>query len=107
MSGIEEPIVSNDLGYSFRVGELRYSPKAYRCHLAILPDEEGGFSVLVLNLPGTGSCGKTEAEAIAHAKEAVLAVIESYEEDKTVVPWIDEYKIPATAKLVWILVHGE
>ncbi len=90
---------------TFEIGSPDFKP-AYRCHLAILTDEDGGISVLVLNLPGAGSCGDTEDEAIANAIEAVSGVIASYVDDGKDIPWITEYDVPEGAKLKWILVNA-
>src|SRR5688572_29923201 len=76
----------------------------FRCHLAIIPDDDGTFSALALNLPGAGSCGDTEHEAIENAREAIAGVLESYIEDREAIPWAADYEIPAGAKTMWILV---
>jgi len=79
----------------------------YRCHLAILSEEDGSFSAIALNLPGAGSCGETEVEAEANAREAVEGVIQSYVEDGLAVPWEDSqnYVVPAGCKQKWITVN--
>ncbi len=78
----------------------------YRCHLAVSQDEDGQFSAVALNLPGAGSCGATAEEAIANAREAVTAVIESYLEEGKEVPWHSEYAIPPGATVSWILLNA-
>lgn len=90
------------------IAESRLNPHAYRCHLAISRDDDGRFSAVVLNLPGAGSCGDTEEEAIANALEAVLGIIESCREDGTAVPWQDpdEYDVEAGAERKWVLVNA-
>jgi len=82
---------------------------AFRCHLAIIQEEDGDFSVLVLNLPGIGSCGSTEDEAIAGAREAVAGALESYAEHGEDIPWAAEstYSVPPGAKQTWIVVDAE
>ena len=57
------------------------------CLIDLIPEEDGSFSAVVLNLPGTGSCGATEEEAMENVKEAILGVIESYKADGREVPW--------------------
>jgi predicted RNase H-like HicB family nuclease len=81
---------------------------SYRCHLAILHDEDGAFSAIVLNLPGAGSCGDTEEEAIANAHEAVTGVIQSYIDDGLEIPWQapGSYSIPESATETWISVDA-
>lgn len=82
--------------------------KSYRCHLAILKEEDGGCSVLVLNLPGAGSCGDSEEQAIANVREAIAGVVASYLDEDEDVPWRDSttYSIPAGAKQKWIRVNA-
>ncbi len=31
--------------------------------ICLIPEEQGGYSAIVLNLPGAGSCGDSEEEA--------------------------------------------
>jgi antitoxin HicB len=45
------------------------------------PEDEGGFSVNVLELPGCFTQGETVEEAIAMAKEAISLYMESLELD--------------------------
>jgi predicted RNase H-like HicB family nuclease len=86
---------------------ITFNPNSYRCHVALLREDDGTFSAIVLNLPGTGSCGDTEEEAIANAREAAAGVIESYIHDHESIPWVDEtkYTFPEGAKQRWILVN--
>ena len=78
----------SDTGHG-SIGKTTQRPKAYRCHLAIVQDPEGGFSCIVLNLPGAGSCGESKEEVIASTREAVIAMIASYLEDRVAIPWVD------------------
>jgi antitoxin HicB len=51
------------------------------------PDEDGnGYTVLVPALPGCITQGKTKDDAIARAKEAIEAYIESLQADGEPVP---------------------
>jgi len=59
----------------------------YRCHLCTIREEDGTFSILVLNLPGCGSCGDTKEEAQQNVREAIVGVIESYREAGEEIPW--------------------
>jgi predicted RNase H-like HicB family nuclease len=81
--------------------------EAYRCHICLM-EEEGSVSAIVLNLPGAGSCGRTEEEALANVQEAIRGVIESYGMEGEDVPWQDAEPgdIPAGAKQRWILVNA-
>jgi predicted RNase H-like HicB family nuclease len=81
---------------------------AYRCHICTIREDDGTYSVLVLNLPGCGSCGDTEEEALANVREAVLGVIESHRAAKEEIPWKDSAAcdIPKGAHPKWILVNA-
>lgn len=83
------------------------STRAYRCHILLTQEDDCGYSAIVLNLPGAGSCGDTEDEAVHNAREAVCGVIESYLADGEDVPWIDSLtaEIPKNSRQLWILVH--
>lgn len=74
---------------------------AYRLHLAIVHEDDGTVSAIALNLPGAGSCGDTEEEAVANAKNAVSEVIRSYLDEKKEIPWNNDYnqRIPEDAKI--------
>ena len=99
-------ILSNNGSSHYQIGQPVWDPNSYRCHFVILKDEEGGFSVLALNLPGIGSSGETEEEALANAKEAVGGAIESYLADGVEIPWIANYEVPEGAKSKWVLVDA-
>ncbi len=81
---------------------------AYRCHVCIVQDDDDSFSAIVLNLPGAGSCGTTEEEAMQNVEEAIRGVFESYADSGDAIPWRDvtSRDIPANAKLKWILVNA-
>ncbi len=83
------------------------SKKAYRCHVLLVKEEGGGYSAIVLNLPGAGSCGDTEEEAMRNVREAAAGAIESYLSHAEDIPWIDSLRadIPDDGKQRWILVH--
>jgi predicted RNase H-like HicB family nuclease len=82
--------------------------QAYRCHVCLIPEEQGGYSAIVLNLPGAGSCGDSEEEALTNVREAIEATIESYLEAGEEIPWQDSSRddIPEGAKQTWILVNA-
>jgi len=100
------PILSNDPVLHLNVEGVKLDAGGYRYHIAVSKDDQGVFSVIILNLPGAGSCGASEDEAIENAKEAALGVIESYVEDGEEIPWTDSYEIPQGAKTRWISVNG-
>ena len=80
---------------------------SYRCHVLLEKEEDGTYSAIVLNLPGAGSCGDSEADALANVREAVAGAIESYLAAGEEIPWGDSLAadIPGDAKHKWILVH--
>ena len=63
--------------------------QSFRCHLIVTKDGDELFSAVALNLPGAGSCGESEEEAIENAKEAIRDTIESYFESGEPIPWKD------------------
>ena len=81
---------------------------AYRCHVGLIPEDDGTWSALVLNLPGAASCGSTREEALTNVQEAVLATIESYAIAGEEIPWevCPAEDVPKGAELLWITVHG-
>ena len=42
----------------------------------MLEEDEGGYSVLALNLPGAASQGETKEEALANIRDAAIGCIE-------------------------------
>src|SRR5437588_3529977 len=73
---------------------------AYRFHILLTQDEADSFSAVVLNLPGAGSCGSTEEEAMANVKEAIRGVLGAYKASGQDIPWRDSTadNIPPHAK---------
>ena len=80
---------------------------AYRCHICLLRDDDG-FSAVVLNLPGVGSCGDTEEEAMQNVREAVAGAIECYKDANENIPWRDSSQedIPSGSIHKWIIVNA-
>lgn len=78
---------------------------AYRIHVLISKDEDGVFSAVANNLPGAGSCGDTEEEAIENLKEAVQGIIASYQDAGGLIPWreVTHDDLPLGAKQKWII----
>ena len=77
----------------------------YRIHVGFI-HEDDGVSVLVLNLPGTGSCGANEIEARANVADAVRGIIESHQDDGKEIPWLcpSQYEIPDDTTARWYVV---
>ena len=73
-------------------------------YVQLIAEEGGGFSAVALNLPGTGSCGDTEQEALGNFKEAARGALASYLEAGDAIPWVNDLKsLPSGGK--WITVH--
>ena len=81
---------------------------SYRCHICTIREEDGTFSVIVLNLPGCGSCGDTKEEAQQNVREAILGVIESHLQAGEQIPWKDSTSkdIPEGCEHKWIIVNA-
>ena len=88
-------------------GGWRSPRKTFRCHIALVKEDDGSYSAIVLNLPGAGSCGDTEEDALINVREAVSGVVESHLDAGEAIPWVDSsaVDISGNAKLKWILVH--
>ncbi len=84
------------------------SVKGYRIHLLITQDDADSYSAVALNLPGAGSCGETEEEAVDNAIEAIHAAVEAYVEAGDPIPWKDTSSetAPPGAKQKWIIVDA-
>jgi predicted RNase H-like HicB family nuclease len=88
--------------------DATWKQTSYRCLVCLIPEEDGTWSAVVLNLPGAGSCGQTKDEALGNVREAITGLIESYTEDGETIPWKNptSEKIPNTAELTWIVVNA-
>ncbi len=84
----------------------RESEETYAIHVLIATEEDGSYSAIVLNLPGTGSCGDTKDEAIANVTEAVKGVLESYKDSGMSIPWKDSRSDETPGDKRWINVHA-
>jgi predicted RNase H-like HicB family nuclease len=56
---------------------MRRLKKAYSYQINLIPEKEGGYTVLVPLLPGCVSCGTTIEEATANAREAIELHLEN------------------------------
>ena len=56
---------------------MRKSKKALSYQINLIPEREGGYTVLVPQLPGCVSYGPTIEEATRHAKEAIELHLEN------------------------------
>jgi len=81
--------------------------KVYECWFCLVPEDSGGYSVYMPDLPGVVSQGETEEEAIHNIEEAFLGAAEVYEEMGQPIPWSKDHQPrPANAKERWILVNA-
>jgi len=62
--------------------------------LRIEPAEEGGYNVFVPTLPGCQTQGRSYGEAIAHAREAIQAYLDSLAKDGLPLPKEPEPREP-------------
>jgi len=100
--------VENTAGRGEIKDEWGQRDSSYRCHICAVREEDGTFSVLVLNLPGCGSCGDTKEQAQQNVREAILGVIESYREAGEEIPWKDTTSndLPKDCEHKWIIVNA-
>ncbi len=56
---------------------MRKSKKFFSYQISLVPEREGGYTVLVPHLPGCVSYGRTVEEATENAKEAIALHIEN------------------------------
>jgi predicted RNase H-like HicB family nuclease len=61
--------------------------------IVLVPETEGGYSVLVPELPSVATQGETVQEAIAMAKEAIELYIETMEEDGLQIPTVQRERV--------------
>ena len=106
MSSVHEIYVSDADRSSAKQESWQEPQQTYRLHILTIREDDGRYSTVALNLPGTGSCGDTKEESIENAKEAIKAVLESHKEAGETIPWKDS----TTEKIVngeqkWIIVH--
>jgi predicted RNase H-like HicB family nuclease len=65
---------------------MRRLKKSYSYQINLIPEEEGGYTVLVPLLPGCVSYGKTIEEATANAREAIELHLENLAAHKLPIP---------------------
>lgn len=108
MSAVQEPELVNAALTEPVARDSWTTSETYHCHLEIIREDDGGFSAVVLNLPGAGSSGDTEEDAIEGAREAVTGAILAYRESGQDIPWVDSTRMPIgqNSKQKWILVNA-
>jgi predicted RNase H-like HicB family nuclease len=65
---------------------MRRLKKSYSYQINLVPEEAGGYTVLVPLLPGCVSYGKTIEEATANAREAIELHLENLAAHKLPIP---------------------
>lgn len=103
---------SNASFLQFGPGEWKRPANRYRCRVDLIPEAEGGFSVIVPGLPGCVSQGETEADALAMVREALELTCGYYLDTRGVIPWLRPTPGPRPGVLVrWVVftadVRGE
>jgi len=87
--------------------EVGEDSRKYQLRVALVPEEDGGFSALAIDLPGVASQGDSEPEALDNVREAFLGVLEEYGSD---IPWLENGitcpDIPRNARIKTILVDA-
>jgi antitoxin HicB len=61
-------------------------PEKYSFSVILEPQEGGGFTVLVPALPEVVTEGDTKEEALAHAEEAIRAILEYRRDNRIPIP---------------------
>lgn len=61
--------------------------------IVLAPEAEGGFSVFVPELPSVATQGETVDEAVAMAKEAIAAYIETMQEEGLPIPVVQRKRV--------------
>jgi antitoxin HicB len=65
--------------------------------IVLVPESEGGFSVLVPELPSVATQGETREEAVAMAREAIEGYLEVMNEDGLSVPEVERDRVAVSA----------
>ena len=70
----------------------KYPPQTcFVCRVALQREDDGGFSVYAMNLPGVVSQGETEEEALANIVEALSGALAEYKSYRNEIPWEDTF----------------
>jgi predicted RNase H-like HicB family nuclease len=78
----------------------------YCRHVAISPDEEGGYCGTVPDLPGVVAEGDTPEETYARLAESLREVLRTYAQQGMAVPWLTEPEpVPENAEEWSVLVN--
>jgi predicted RNase H-like HicB family nuclease len=85
---------------SVKIGDIAWQEheNTYQCRVALYPEEDGGFSIFCLNLPGVASQGDDEAEAIENIKEAFRGAVLEYQHQNRDIPWATSEEMKSEAE---------
>jgi antitoxin HicB len=61
--------------------------------VVLVPEREGGYSVLVPELPSVATQGETVEDALAMAKEAIELYVETMHEDGIPIPTVHRRRV--------------
>jgi len=61
--------------------------------VVLVPEPEGGFSVLVPELPSVATQGETVEDALSMAKEAIELYVETMDEDGIPIPTVQRRRV--------------
>ena len=75
--------------------------KSYSYQINLIPEKEGGYTVLVPSLPGCVSYGSTVEKATQNAEEAIQLHLENLAAHKLPIPEGNE-SIPIVTTLVYV-----
>jgi len=68
---------------------------AFECRIGLINEDEGGYSVFALDLPGVQSQGETVDEAVANIRDALSSALDYYVETEKRIPWkVDADVVP-------------
>ncbi len=66
-------------------------PREY--DVVLVPEQEGGYSVFVPELPSVATQGETVDEAVAMAKEAIELYLETMDEEGLPIPSVQRARV--------------
>ena len=69
----------------------------YTCRAVCVPEEEGGYSAFVRNLPGVHSQGESLDEALNNIREAFAGTVAAYLAAGEEIPWDNDAALPEGA----------
>lgn len=101
------PVVEERIDLLDRTPWHKFEPgTAFTCRVLISPEDDGGYSIHALDLPGVVSQGETEEEAVENFRDAFAGVVAAYRDAEEAIPWHDaEVERTRGSKERRVLVH--